>query len=55
MSLTDEYVDELNSLYTNNVKILDGVKWALIALGIVGTLVSAGFVTYNIRTKKLSV
>lgn len=55
MELTEEYIDELNDLYFKNVKILDGVKWALISLFAVVTVVSAGFVAYNIKAKKQSV
>lgn len=55
MSLPQKYVDDLNDLYFKNVKILDGVKWGLISLFAVVTVVSAGFVVYNIKTKKQSV
>lgn len=55
MALTDEYVEELNNLYFKNVKILDGVKWGMISLFAVVTVVSAGFVAYNIKAKRQSV
>lgn len=51
MELPEKYVDELNSLYFNNVKILDGVKWGLISLSVVITIVSGGFVVYHLKSK----
>lgn len=55
MSLPQKYVEDLNDLYFKNVKILDGLKWALISLFAVVTVVSAGFVAYNIKVNKQSV
>lgn len=55
MALTEKYVDELNDLYFKNVRILDGVKWGLISLSAVVTIVSAGFVAYNLKSSKQSV
>lgn len=52
MSLTNKYVDELNDMYFKSVKILDAVKWTLISLFAVVTVISAGFVAYNIKTKQ---
>lgn len=52
MALTDEYIDQLNDLYFKNVKILDGLKWGLISLSAVVTVVSAGFVAYSVKSRK---
>lgn len=49
VELTDEYIEKLNDMYFNIVKILEGVKWGLIAVSIVVIVVSLGFTCYKCK------
>lgn len=49
VSLTDEYIDQLNEMYFNQLNLVTGVQWGLIAVSSVWTVASAGYVVYKYR------